>query len=80
MAGVHEIDDAHVGLRSMFAVQSTCVLLQCAFPRNRHCQNQSVERGMVESFTDQFAGRKQYAWGIGCQCIEFCDQGGTLFF
>ena len=65
VTGIDEIDDAYISLGGVLAVKSARVLLQGAFPRNRHCQHQSVERRMVESFTNQFSGRQQNAWGIG---------------
>ena len=34
---------------------------------------------MVESFTDQFAGRQQNTRGNGWQRVEFRDQCGSLF-
>jgi hypothetical protein len=42
----------------MFTVESPSVLLQRPFPRNRHRQHQGIERRMVESFTDELAGRQ----------------------
>jgi hypothetical protein len=65
VTGIDEIDDAYISLGGVLAVKSARVLLQGAFPRSRHCQHQSVERRMVESFTNQLSGRQQNAWGIG---------------
>jgi hypothetical protein len=58
LTGIDKVDDAHTGLGGVFAVQSARVLLQRPLPRNRHCQHQSVERWMVESFPHQLAGRQ----------------------
>lgn len=74
---VHEIDDPHIGLGGMFAVQTASVLLKRALPRNRHGQHQGIERWMVETFTDQFSGSEQYPRRIGWQRFEFRDQCGT---
>jgi hypothetical protein len=44
LAGVHEVEDPTNGFASVFAVQAAGVLLQRAFPRNRHGQHQGIQR------------------------------------
>ena len=42
VTGINEIDDPHVGLCRVLAVQATRILLQSALPRYRHRQYQGV--------------------------------------
>jgi hypothetical protein len=56
MAGVDEVDDPHVGLAGVLAVQAPSVLLQRALPGHRHREDQGVERRVVESLANQLAG------------------------
>ena len=51
VAGIDKIDDPHIGLGRVLAVQSARVLLQGPLPRHRHGQQQGIQRGMVEPFT-----------------------------
>ena len=59
MAGIDKIDDPNVRLGGVLSMQAAGVLLQCAFPGDRHGQDQCIERGMVESFPDELPGRNQ---------------------
>ena|GEM_PF-4597966 len=78
VACVDEIDNAHVGLIGMLAMQASSVLLQGTFPRNRHCKHQGVERRMVETFADQFTCGQQNARGIGGQGLQVGYQRRSL--
>ena len=61
MAGVHEVDDAHVGFAGVFPVQATGVLLQRPLSRGGHRQHQGIQRRMIKAFADQLAGGQQHA-------------------
>ena len=78
VCGVHKVDDADIGFAGVFAVEPSGILLQGSFPRDRHCQHQGVERRMVESLADQFAGRQQNARRIRRQSVNFSDGRGPL--
>ena len=80
MGGIDEVDDPNVGLGSVLSMQATGVLLQCAFPRHRHGQDQCIERGMVETFPDESPGREQDPRRVRWQGIDFGDEICTLFF
>ena len=43
-------------------MQSADVLGECALPRNRHGQEQRVERSIVEAFSEVAAGRKHQSF------------------
>ncbi len=58
MAGVDEVDDPHVGLAGVLAVQAASVLLQRPLPGNRHGQDQRVQRRVIEALANQLPGRK----------------------
>jgi hypothetical protein len=55
VAGIHEIDDPHIGLAGVLPMQAPSVLLQRALPGNRHRQDQRVQRRMVEALADEFS-------------------------
>ena len=60
VTGIDEVDDPHVGLGRVLAVQATGVLLQRSLPRNRHSQHQGVERRMIKTLANQLSGGQQY--------------------
>ena len=47
MAGIHEVDDPHIGLAGVLSVQTPGVLLQRAPPRYRHGQLDQVGRSKL---------------------------------
>lgn len=59
-------------------MQSPGVLLQHAFPRDRHRQNQRIQRWMVKAFPDQLSRRQKDARGIRRQRIELGDLSAAL--
>jgi hypothetical protein len=78
MPGINEVNDPHVRLVGVLAMQATGVLLQRAFPRNRHRQHQCVERRMVEPFANQFARGQQDPRYIWCKPFERRQVSRTL--
>jgi hypothetical protein len=72
LAGVHEVDDSNIGFAGVFAVQAAGVLLQRAFPRNRHGQHQGVQWRVIKTFANQLAGGQQDARRLRRQQIELC--------
>ena len=63
---INIVDDKNVGFAHALAVQAADILRQCALPRDWHCQNQRVESGIVESFTDMPARCQDEAlFGVG---------------
>jgi hypothetical protein len=65
VSGIDEINDPDIGLGSVLTVKAAGVLLQGSLPRDRHCQQQRVERWMIEAFADQLADREQNARCLG---------------
>jgi len=51
MPGVHKVNDINFRFVDMFTMQASSVLLERAFPGDRHSQNQCVQWRMVETFT-----------------------------
>ncbi|CRI63426.1 hypothetical protein THIOKS11320075 [Thiocapsa sp. KS1] len=78
VSGVDNIEDPHVGLGGMLAMQSAGVLLQQAFPRDRHRQDQRIQWRMVKAFADQLSRCQKDARVIRWQRIELCDPIATL--
>lgn len=78
MVSIDEIDDPHVGLGGVRPMQPSRVLAQRSLPRDRHGQDQRVQRGMVEAFADESPGREQDPRCVGWQRIKFGNQILTL--
>lgn len=78
VAGIDKVDDPHIGLGRVLAVQSARVLLQGPLPRHRHGQHQGIQRRMIKPFTDQLAGRQQDTRRIRWQRAQFLDECRAL--
>jgi hypothetical protein len=59
-------------------VQAACVLLQRAFPGNRHRQYQGVQRRMIETFADELPDGQQDEGCLGRQRVEFRNERSPL--
>ena len=79
MARVDQINNPHIRLCGVLAMQPTCVLLQRALPRYRHRQYQGVQRRMIEAFAHQLACGEQNAWRLRREFIELSDHLRALF-
>ena len=55
MAGIDKIEDPNANLPRMLSMQAACILLKCAFPRDRHGQYERIEWRMVEALADKLA-------------------------
>jgi hypothetical protein len=62
----------------VLAVQAAGVLLEGALPRDRHRQDQSVERRVVESLANQLAGGQQDARRVWRQRFQCRQHGRAL--
>ncbi len=72
--------DSDVVLVGMFTVETSGVLLKRSLPGNRHRQYQGVERRVVEAFSHQPPGRKQYMRCGVAKLRERLEYRGTLLF
>jgi hypothetical protein len=54
-AGVDEIQDSHIGLGDMLAVQAAGMLLQGCYPRHGYRHNQRVERWVGETLANRLS-------------------------
>jgi thiosulfate/3-mercaptopyruvate sulfurtransferase len=61
-------------------VQAACVLLQRAFPGNRHRQYQGVQRRMIETFADELPDGQQDAGepGLAGATVRLLNADGTM--
>ncbi|EDT37587.1 hypothetical protein BamMEX5DRAFT_6633 [Burkholderia ambifaria MEX-5] len=77
MPAVHVIEHPHAGFARMLAVKPAGVLLQGAFPRDRHSQYQRIQRRVVETFPDQPASREHDTGRVTGQRIKGYQLGGA---
>src|SRR5512145_1664644 len=56
---VHIVIDSHLGLGRMMSMEPAAVLNQRPFPRDRQGEEECVESGIIEAFTD-VAARRHY--------------------
>jgi hypothetical protein len=83
VAGVAEVDDAHIGLAGVFSVQAARVLLQRAFPGNRRRQYQGIQRRVIETCQGEMdgvemlcaLGQHQYLAALLEGPRDFCGYG-----
>ena len=52
MTGVYEVDDPHVGLAGVRAVQAPRLLLQRTLPGQWHERHQRVQRRVIEALAN----------------------------
>ena len=78
MAGIDEVADPDMRLVDGIAVQASGILLQRAFPGDRHRQYECVQWRMIESLADQPASREQYARLVCRKGVEVSQQRCAL--
>jgi hypothetical protein len=69
---IYVVDNPNLAFSRMQPMQSSGILHERAFPRNRQRKEQSVQAGIVESFPDVSAGCQQEA-------LFFCWNRSELF-
>ncbi|WP_342310461.1 hypothetical protein [Burkholderia pyrrocinia] len=77
MTTVHVVEHPHAGLTRMLTVKSTGVLLQGAFPCDRHSQHQRIQRWVIETFPDQPASCEHDAGRVTGQRVKGCQLDGA---